>query len=382
MIPPGETLGIIGGGQLGRMTAMAARHLGYRVVVLADRDDAPAAPVADRVFHPWDDPKQVEAFAASCAVATLEFENVPLATAESVAARIPLRPGVELLAMTQRRSAEKSRLREIGAPTCDFVPVADPATFALSGAEIPDGPWLVKTDHGGYDGKGQFLCRHPEQLVAVLQRPDLRGRPLIIEALVPFEKELSVIVARNGRGDVRTFPVVENIHLDGILHQTIAPARVDAAVAAAAEALAVRIAQALDLVGLLAIELFLTADGTLLVNELAPRPHNSGHVSLDACLTSQFEQHVRAVCGLPLGDPRLHTPAVMLNLLGQHVEPLYDALPDVLASGRCKLHLYGKKEARTGRKMGHLCLLAEAGDDAPPLELAADVWARVDPFLR
>ena len=351
MLPPGSTIGILGGGQLGRMTAMAAARLGYRTHVFATEPDAPAAQVAGAAtIAPFGDAAAVARFSAAIDVATFEFENIPGAAVRRVAAKRPVSPRPEILEITQDRLREKNFLREIGVATTDYREIADPAALAAAAREL-GAPAILKTVRLGYDGKGQVL-------VTAETQPDeawhqMGGTLGILEGFVDFRCEISVVLARAADGAVAVYPPVENRHVNHILDTTIAPASLPSETLAEAEAIARQIAERLDLVGVLAVEMFVTKAGALLVNELAPRPHNSGHWTIDACLTSQFEQLVRAICGLPLGSTERHADAVMSNLIGHDVERWREALDDP----RAKLHLYGKSRVRPGRKMGHITRL-------------------------
>ena len=349
-VPPGATIGILGGGQLGRMTAMAAARLGYRCHILAPEAESPAADVAAAfTCAGYEDRAALEAFAATVDVVTLEFENVPVATLEHLEASRPVRPSAGVLRVTQDRLAEKACAERLGCPVTAHARVTSAGELARSLEEI--GPGVRKTTRFGYDGKGQRRVAPGHDLagaVATLAQP-----VLIHEAWVDFALELSVITARRPSGEIRSYVPVENRHRDHILDRTLAPAPVPAEIAAEAMAMAERIAGALCLEGLLAVEMFLTRDGRLLVNELAPRPHNSGHWTIDACAVSQFEQLVRAVCDLPLGDPARFADAEMTNLIGDDA----DHWPELLAEPGARLHLYGKREARPGRKMGHVTRL-------------------------
>ena len=350
-IPPGSTIGILGGGQLGRMTAVAAARLGYRCHILAPEPVSPAADVAAAWTRAdYDDSAALDAFAAAVDVVTLEFENVPVDALRHLAGMVPVRPGAGVLAVTQDRILEKDFLTRIGVPVTDYAAIGS-ADDLNAGLIRFDRRGVLKTTRFGYDGKGQLLLGPGDDAADALDA--LGGGPLILEAFVDFALELSVITARAPDGTQTSFPACENRHRDHILAQTIAPAPVTPAQAEETTALALRIAAALDLEGLLAVEMFLTPDGRILVNELAPRPHNSGHWTIDACAVSQFEQLVRAVCGLPLGAPGQIAPATMTNLLGD--EAL--AWPTLLAEPGARLHLYGKGEARPGRKMGHVTRL-------------------------
>lgn len=350
-IAPGATLGIIGGGQLGRMSALAAARLGYRAHVFTPEADGPAAQVcAAATIAAYDDREALAAFADAVDVVTFEFENIPADSLELLAARVPVRPGPPVLAITQHRGHEKDFVNRAGVATAPYALVDGPDALATALGEI-GWPAVLKTTRFGYDGKGQILIGQdtdPADAWAALG-----GDEAILEGFVDFVCEMSVVVARGPDGATATFDPVENIHEHHILARTLAPARRSQAVLDQAREIARRLAKAIDLVGLLAVEMFLTPDDRLLVNELAPRPHNSGHWTLDACMTSQFEQHVRAVCGLPLGSPARLANAEMRNLLGRDI----DRWPELLADPTAKLHLYGKAEARFGRKMGHVTRL-------------------------
>lgn len=352
VILPGSTIGLMGSGQLGRMFALEARKMGYRVHTFSPERDTPTGQVADKeVCAPYLDEAAVRAFASGVDVLTFEFENVPVQSIAWAAEHCAVRPAGSVLHTCQHRLREKEFLRQAGLPIADFAPVASEAE--LRAGTLQTGlPAVLKTAAFGYDGKGQKLLRPDADLAAAWL--DFEGQPAVLEAWVPFEKEISVLVARGATGQTRTYPVCENIHSHHILDVTLAPAPLPDSVAESAAALAIRAAEALELVGVLAVEMFLLPGGTILINELAPRPHNSGHFSFDASVTSQFEQQLRAVCGLPLGSTESLRPAAMANLLGDlwaHGEPDWiaaAALPEV------KIHLYGKTEPRPGRKMGHL----------------------------
>jgi 5-(carboxyamino)imidazole ribonucleotide synthase len=366
LFPPGSTVGVMGSGQLGRMFAIAARRMGYRLHVFSPEKGTPAGQLADlEVAAPYADQAAVSAFAAGVDVLTFEFENIPVRSVEWAAAHCVVRPSGNVLHICQHRLREKQFLAAAGIPVAPFLPVANPAELkaALDSIGVPS---VLKTAAFGYDGKGQ---RKIESL-AEADSIDIHGTS-VLEAFVPFAMEISVLVARGIDGQTAAFPVCENIHRNHILDLTVAPARVSPAVAQSARALACAIAEKLDLVGLLAVEMFLLPDATLLVNELAPRPHNSGHYTFDACVTSQFEQQLRAICGLPLGSTEQLRPAAMANLLGdlwKNGEPNWPAaaaFPDV------KIHLYGKSGPRPGRKMGHLTALAKDTYSAAAMVLKA-----------
>lgn len=356
MILPGKTIGVLGGGQLGRMLGQAAQTLGYRVHVFEPQASCPAGAVANyEVNASYEDENALTQFARNCDVITYEFENIPAAPLATLAGGAPLHPRAEVLHLCQNRQREKAWLRANGFPHVAYAEALD-GDIAPAVATVGQ-PAVVKTADFGYDGKGQMKISDTNDLEkAVLI---FRGRRCVVERWVEFTSEVSVIVARSATGETRAFPVAENIHTHHILDFSIVPARVDAAVAHAGERLATAIAEKLGVVGLLAVEMFVTKSGDVLVNELAPRPHNSGHWSIDGCETSQFEQHVRAVCGLPLGAVEIRQPTVMVNILGDAWrwrdgrvagDPAWDA---VLRAPGAKLHLYGKAEPRMGRKMGH-----------------------------
>ncbi len=356
--PQSTCLGILGGGQLGRMTALAARRLGLRVVLFEPHgSDCPAAAVADQVVTgAWDEPAAIDEFCRLSTFATLEFENVPLATADRIAQHIPLHPDGRVLKVCQNRELERGFLRRHGFSQPDFRMVRSTEELTHAVAELGV-PCVLKTVAFGYDGKGQRVLRAGEDYAQAWQ--ECGGSHGIVEQFVDFECELSVICARAANGRISAFPVPENVHTGGILDYSILPGRFDSQVASDAIELAGNIAESLGVVGMLAVELFLTREGTLLVNELAPRPHNSGHATFDACLTSQFEQHARVVCGYPLGDPELLKPCVMVNLLGdlwQGGEPDWQL---ILNHPQAKLHLYQKSDPQPGRKMGHFCMLSD-----------------------
>lgn len=362
IISPGATLGVLGGGQLGRMFAIAARRLGYRVHVFCPEADSPAAPVADRTFvAPYDDLEQVRAFARSVDVVTFEFENVPSATSDACAEWVPVRPDGKVLHITQQRLREKGFLRDHGFPVTPFRAIHSQEDLETAARDLGL-PGVLKTASFGYDGKGQRTIRSTAELPEAFA--GLGGAEGIYEAFVDFAQEVSVVGARTLDGEFAAFPVFENVHRHHILDVTVSPARIPPALETAARELSRGVLEALDVIGLLTVELFVTRDGRLIVNELAPRTHNSGHLTLDACITCQFEQQVRAVCGLPLGSTELKNPAAMANLLGDvwtHGEPRW---AQALSNPRLKLHLYGKASARPGRKMGHITATADTTEAA------------------
>ncbi|HBL31744.1 MAG TPA: 5-(carboxyamino)imidazole ribonucleotide synthase [Acidobacteria bacterium] len=369
IIPPGATVGVLGGGQLGRMFAIAARRMGYRVHTLSPDDDTPTGQVADREIRAaYDDLDAVRAFARGVSVVTFEFENVSAAAAEAAAEQAPVRPAGTVLHTTQNRLREKGFLRRAGFPVAPFAAVRSRAELEQAVAAIGT-PAVLKTAGWGYDGKGQAKISTPEDAAAAWEA--LTTDEAILEAFVDFEREVSVVAARGVDGAFAAFGVLANDHTNHILDVTVAPAPVPPEVERAAVEIARGILEGLEVVGVLCVEMFLTRSGSLLINELAPRPHNSGHLTFDACVTSQFEQQLRAICGLPLGSTELLRPAAMANLLGDLWQ---DGEPDWAAACRhpaVKLHLYGKAAPRPGRKMGHLTALAADPAEARRIVLAA-----------
>ena len=350
-LAPGATIGILGGGQLGRMTALAAARLGFRCHVFATEPDSPAEQVCGRAtVAEYRDTGALDRFAAAVDVVTFEFENIPADAVRRVACLKPVLPRPEILEISQDRLREKDFLRSIDIPTTAYREISD-ATALVRAMHDFGYPAVLKSVRMGYDGKGQVTLTSETKPEAAWQR--MAGEIGILEAFVDYACEISVIVARGRNGAWATYPPVENQHNNHILDTTIAPARIAVEIAMRAEAIARHVAEKLDLVGVLAVEMFVTPAGEVLVNELAPRPHNSGHWTIDACVTSQFEQLVRALCGLPLGSVEHHSDAVMKNLLGHDVEKWREPLADPFA----KLHLYGKDEIQPGRKMGHVTRL-------------------------
>ena len=348
-LPPGSVIGIVGGGQLGRMSALAAARLGYRCHVLTDEADGPAAQVCSSItLGSHADPTVLRRFAEAVDVVTFEFENISADGLDLLASLRPVRPSVSILRTSQDRILEKRMLAAAGIPVAAWREVASGEARDAAADDVGF-PLVLKTTRLGYDGRGQAVVHDARGLRVAFDR--LVPHPLVAEALVPFAAELSVMVARGLDGTVRTFDAVQNHHRNHILDLTLAPAPVGPELRAAAQALAARIAMHLDLVGLLGVEMFLDADGALLVNEIAPRPHNSGHWTLDACPVSQFEMHMRAVAGLPLPPAVRHSDAVMKNLVGPDDVALW---PRIMAADGLLGHLYGKTEARPGRKMGHV----------------------------
>ena len=379
VIPPGATVGVLGGGQLGRMLALAGRAMGYRFVTLDPTPDAPCGQVADRqITAPYHDAAAARQLAELSDVITYEFENVDADVTALLMAQSYVPQGSRLLHTTQHRLREKRAIEAAGVRVAQYRAIASEAEL-LEAVQAFGTPCVLKTATGGYDGKGQWVIRQLAEVPDAYSTLSRAGGELVLEQFVRFAKEISVIAARSPRGEVKAFPAAENVHVNNILHLSIVPARASGQVLAEAERMAVRIAEALDVVGLIAVEMFLTEEGELFVNELAPRPHNSGHYTMEACRTSQFEQHLRAVCNLPLGPAELLSGVVMVNVLGQHVQPLLEwmvrpesqtAVPGVTA----KLHLYGKSEAKDNRKMGHVNLLTDNVQDALDWIERSGVW--------
>jgi 5-(carboxyamino)imidazole ribonucleotide synthase len=368
-ILPGATIGVLGSGQLGRMFAIAARRMGYRVHTLSPDSDTPTGQVADvEVTASYDDLDAVRAFARRVDAVTFEFENVPSATVEAIEALAPVRPAGRVLHIAQHRLREKTFLREAGLPVAPFCVVRSRADLEAAVAQLGC-PAVLKTAGFGYDGKGQARVTAPEQAPEAWAA--IGGGEAVLEAFIDHQCELSVVAARGLDGAFVHYGVVENRHRNHILDLTIAPASIAARLAAEAVEMARAVFERLQVVGVLCVEFFLTRDGRLLINELAPRPHNSGHFTIDACMSCQFEQQLRAVCGLPLGSTEQFRPAAMANLLGDlwsQGEPDWAA---VCARPDTKLHLYGKLEPRPGRKMGHLTALAHSAEQAAQAALAA-----------
>ncbi|NLD70348.1 MAG: 5-(carboxyamino)imidazole ribonucleotide synthase [Limnobacter sp.] len=373
-LPPGSWLGLLGGGQLGRMFCMAAQSLGYRVCVLDPGADSPAGSIAERHLQAdYLDEAALDELAGLCKAVTTEFENVPAQALERLAARCIVSPRASSVAIAQDRIAEKSFLRDSAIPVAPWAAVlSDDDLRNVDPALLPG---ILKVARLGYDGKGQARVETIDEARAAFGK---FGRvPCVLEQRLALELEVSAVVARGFDGRQACYPVSENLHVDGILAQSIAPARVSQLIASRAAELAGRIADSLDYVGVLCVEFFVLADDSLLVNEIAPRPHNSGHYTIDACVTSQFEQQVRVMAGLPLGSTHQHQCALMLNLLGDVWEAAGGEPPwsEVLAHPKARLHLYGKTQARRGRKMGHLTIVADSLAEAS--QVALDIERRL-----
>ena len=360
---PGATLGVLGGGQLGRMFAAAAKRMGYRVAVLAPGEDGPTAQLADLVFSaPYDDLDAVERFARASDAVTLEFENVPTAAAEAAARHAPVRPSGQVLHATQNRLRERELLDRLDLPSARHAPVRTEADLEEAVRRV-GAPAVLKSASTGYDGKGQRKVDRAEDALSLWE--ELDRQPCLYEAFVPFEVELSVVGARGHDGALALYEPSRNDHVDHILDVSVVPGGFADGVATRARELAAAVFEGLELVGVACVEMFLLDDGSLLVNEIAPRPHNSGHLTIEAAATSQFEAQVRALAGLPLGaTERLAGGAAMANLLG---DLWLDGTPDwaaALAHPAVRLHLYGKDDARPGRKMGHLTATADTAEEA------------------
>jgi 5-(carboxyamino)imidazole ribonucleotide synthase len=374
VIAPGSTIGLLGGGQLGRMFGISARRLGYRVHTFEPAPDSPAGQISDLEFNgSFADERLLDQFVASVDVVTFEFENIPAEVVNRISQKKPVHPRAEVLHICQNREREKNFLRSHRYPHAPFSIVTSQAGLDAAIKQIGT-PCVLKTVDSGYDGKGQAKIGSGNGL----DFSQFAGKRAILEKWISCEHELSVICARGEKGDICSFPAVENIHADHILDHSIAPARIAPEVAQLAMSIAESIADDLEVVGLIAVEYFLTRDGDLLINELAPRPHNSGHYTFDACITSQFEQQLRAVCCLPFGSPDLLSPVVMVNLLGDLWEAGTPNWNVILGHPRAKLHLYGKLEPRPGRKMGHYCLLGETVEKAlrEALEIRQELIAK------
>lgn len=356
ILPP-ATLGMLGGGQLGRMFVTAARTMGYQVIVVDPDPDSPAGSMANQHLQTaYDDPNTLDYLARHCSVVSTEFENIPLATIKALQPQVAVYPDARALEIAQNRIREKTFFQSLGLPTAGFIPVAQGQS--LNTEQNVQFPVIVKTATLGYDGKGQVNCSTEQQLQAALQKLDT---DCIIEQRIELKTEVSVVLSRGRDGQSHFFPVAENFHSNGILDTSRVPAQIPSELQQQACDAAKTIADALDYCGVLAVEFFVSQQGELLVNEMAPRPHNSGHFSLNACPVSQFEQQVRMICGLPSGDCTLHTPVIMLNLLGD-LWP-NQGMPDwqgLLQDPVLHLHLYAKKAARPGRKMGHINLVGKS----------------------
>ncbi|MGJ8627734.1 MAG: 5-(carboxyamino)imidazole ribonucleotide synthase [Sulfitobacter sp.] len=346
-LPLGGTIGILGGGQLGRMLSVAASRLGFKTHIFEPGANPPAADVAHALTTAaYDDHAALTAFAQTCDIVTFEFENIPTAALDVIEAHATIRPGREALRISQDRLTEKTFLQELGLQVAPFADIPDAAAMDAAMQSI-GGPSILKTRRFGYDGKGQARLRNPDDAASALA--NMNGAPAILEGFVDFTHEVSVIAARSPQGDVACFDPGENVHRDGILHTTTVPARLSASQRTDAVLLSAKILNALDYVGVLGVELFVTSQG-LIVNEIAPRVHNSGHWTQNGCAVDQFEQHIRAITGWPLGDGKRYADVVMENLIGDDM----DQVPALARETNTAIHLYGKAETKPGRKMGHV----------------------------
>jgi 5-(carboxyamino)imidazole ribonucleotide synthase len=383
VIRPGSTIGVLGGGQLGRMMALSGRAMGYRFITLDPTVDSPCGQVADRqIVAAYHDIEAARMLSEQSDVITYEFENVDAEVTELLMEESYVPQGSRLLYITQHRLREKRAIESAGVKVAPYAQIASIGQLREE-LERLGTPCVLKTAMGGYDGKGQWILQSADDIEAAYEELSRAGTELVLEQFIDFDKEISVIAARNPRGEVKVFPAAENIHVNKILHLSMVPARVDKSVLQEAEQLAMQIAESLNVVGLIAVEMFVTHEGELYVNELAPRPHNSGHYTMEACKTSQFEQHMRAICNLPLGSTDLLTPVVMVNVLGQHVEPVLDWIvqpeSEQHADGiTAKLHMYGKHDAKENRKMGHVNVLAPSVEEALRWIEASDIWKTIE----
>lgn len=369
VILPGQTIGIIGGGQLGRMMALAAKPMGYRIAVLDPDGDAPCAQVADyKIVGAYDDLTAVKELAAVSDVITYEFENIDSAALAWLCENAYVPQGANLLEISQDRIKEKNAIQQVGVEVAPFA-VIHSLEDIYDNMEKLGYPAVLKTARGGYDGKGQLVIKNPEDISE--GRDLLAHGSCVLEQWVPYKKEISVIIARNPDGETAVLPVAENIHVHNILHQTIVPARISDQAQDNATKKALKLAKEFQLIGTLAVEMFLTEDDGIYINELAPRPHNSGHYSIEACETSQFEQHVRAVCNLPLGRTALLKQAVMVNILGEHQAKILEKLPEIRD---WKVHFYGKRDPKVKRKMGHVTILRESVESAIEEIHTSKIW--------
>lgn len=353
-ILPGQTIGIIGGGQLGRMMALAAKEAGFKIAVLDPSMDSPTGQVADvEIVAPFNDFQALEELAEASDVITYEFENIDANALEKLMELAYIPQGAELIRITQNRIIEKQAIKDAGVPIADYITAENYTELVEKSGQL-DYPFVVKTATGGYDGKGQQTISLQEELS--LAEPLFTNGSCVAEAFIPFQKEISVIIQRNVHGETTILPIGENIHKHHILHETIVPARVADETIHKAQEAAKQIAGHLNMIGTLAVEMFVLENGDILVNELAPRPHNSGHYSIEGTNISQFHQHIRAICGWPLREPKLWSDTVMVNVLGEHVAPLTTKIANY---PNWSFHLYGKEEAKHKRKMGHVTILTD-----------------------
>jgi len=369
VILPGQTIGIIGGGQLGRMMALSAKEMGYKIAVLDPTPNSPCGQVSDiEITAEYSNIEAIKQLAKVSDVITYEFENIDVNALEYLDEHSYLPQGSELLKLTRNRLTEKTAIQNLGIKVAPFRLVENEEQFSEAVTKIGL-PAVLKTTTGGYDGKGQVVLRSEEDFVEALEL--VKKQQCILEGWVPFEKELSIIVARNSNGEVNTFPIAENVHINQILHTSSVPANTSKSVIETAENYAKKVASSFHLVGVLAIELFVTEDEQVYINELAPRPHNTGHYTMEAVETSQFKQHIRAVCNLPLGNTELLKPVVMVNILGEHVEEVLNVMQN---DSTLNVHLYGKEESKKGRKMGHINIMATSTELAMQKVQELGIW--------
>ncbi len=369
VILPGQTIGIIGGGQLGRMMALSAKEMGYKIAVLDPTPNSPCGQVSDiEITAEYSNIEAIKQLAKVSDVITYEFENIDVNALEYLDEHSYLPQGSELLKLTRNRLTEKTAIQNLGIKVAPFQLVENEEQFSEAVTKIGL-PAVLKTTTGGYDGKGQVVLRSEEDFVEALEL--VKKQQCILEGWVPFEKELSIIVARNSNGEVNTFPIAENVHINQILHTSSVPANTSKSVIETAENYAKKVASSFHLVGVLAIELFVTEDEQVYINELAPRPHNTGHYTMEAVETSQFKQHIRAVCNLPLGNTELLKPVVMVNILGEHVEEVLNVMQN---DSTLNVHLYGKEESKKGRKMGHINIMAASTELAMQKVQELGIW--------
>ena len=371
VIRPGQMIGIIGGGQLGRMMALAAKASGFKIAVLDPTPNCPCGQVADvEITAEYNDLQALKKLADISDVITFEFENINGEALEWLQQHAYIPQGADVLKISQNRIIEKQTIVKAGVQIAPYVVIKEMKDI-YEQIEMIGFPCVLKTATGGYDGKGQLVLKNREDIEKAQRLVD--QCECVLEAWVPFEKEVSVIVSRNGLGDTKVFPVAENTHVENILHQSIVPARVSELIEQEARKKAMLIADSMQMVGTLAVEMFVTAEGDIFINELAPRPHNSGHYTMEACETSQFEQHIRAVCNWKLADTTLLKPVVMVNVLGEHMEPLLENIPTL---SNWKIHLYGKEEAKIKRKMGHVNILRDTVEEALVAAEQSNIWQK------
>lgn len=367
---PGQTIGIIGGGQLGRMMALAAKEAGFKIAVLEPTMDSPCGQVADiRIVAPYNDETALEELAEVSDVITFEFENIDYEGLKRLTEIAYVPQGAELIKLTQDRIQEKRAITQSGCPVANYIACQN-FNELVQNIEKVGYPCIVKTSRGGYDGKGQQTIYSSTDLELV--KPLFEYSACVAEAFVPFTKEISVIVQRNVQGETYCLPIGENIHVNHILHETIVPARIENKTTKLAIEAAEKIADYFQLIGTLAVEMFVLEDGTVVINELAPRPHNSGHYSIEACNISQFHQHIRAICGWPLRKPKLWSPSIMVNILGQHVMPVTNSMSKY---PNWSIHLYGKQQAKKNRKMGHVTIMTDDLDHTIREIKDSAIWA-------